>query len=180
MDETVGGDSRYTRVAIALHWTMAALIIFNLIVGLAHDVMEKAMGASPIPLHKSIGLTVLALAFVRIGWRWTHRPPPLPAGTPARERRIAHAVHILLYGLMLIMPMTGWILSSAGKYPLNWFGLFAVPKFAVMKGAPIATASNAAHYWLGLMLVALVIGHMLAALRHHFLLRDTVLRRMIG
>lgn len=172
---------RYGRVAIALHWTMAVLIIVNLVIGLFGDGIEKLLGGvSPFPLHKSIGLTVLALALVRIGWRLAHKPPPLTAaGTGTIEHRLAGGVHFLLYALMIAMPMSGWIMSSAGKSPLTWFGLFPVAKFAVARGDPIVNASDAAHHFLGLLMAALVIGHIAAALRHHFLLRDAVLRRML-
>lgn len=172
---------RYGRVAIALHWSMAVLIIVNLIIGLFGDQIEKMLGGtSPIPLHKSIGLTVLGLALIRVAWRLAHKPPPLTAaGTSPIEHRIAGGVHLLLYGLMIVMPLSGWIMSSAGKSPLSWFGLFAVPKFAVTRADPIVGASGATHHYLGFLLAALVVGHIAAALRHHFLLRDAVLRRML-
>lgn len=170
----------YSRVAIALHWSMAVLVIANLIIGLFGDAIEKLLGGSPFPVHKSIGLTVLALALARIAWRLSHKPPPLTAaGTAPLEHRLAGAVHFLLYALMVVMPMSGWIMSSAGKSPLGWFGLFPVPKFAVTRTDPIVGASGATHHYLGYLMAALVIGSIAAALRHHFLLRDDVLRRML-
>ncbi|WP_445191539.1 cytochrome b [Sphingomonas sp. Tas61C01] len=173
-------STSYSRVAIALHWSMAVLIIANLFIGLFGDAIETLLGGSPFPLHKSIGLTVLALALFRIAWRLTHKPPPLTAADTGRlEHRLAGGVHLLLYALMVVMPMSGWIMSSAGKSPLGWFGLFSVPKFAVTRADPIVGASGATHHYLGYLMAALVIGHIAAALRHHFLLRDGVLRRML-
>ncbi len=174
-----GAARRYHGVAIALHWVIGGLIFVNLALGLLHERLEAAAGWQAIPLHKSIGLTVLALSLVRLGWRLTHRPPPLPRDVGGAEQGVAHGVHWLLYVLMILMPLTGWIMSSAGKYPLDWFGLFAVPKFAVTKGDAIVGLSGGGHLYLGWLLLALAVGHAAAALRHHFLLRDTILARML-
>lgn len=169
---------RYGAVAIAFHWTIAVLILTNLALGMLADGIEDAWGASPIPIHKSIGLTVLVLSLARLAWRLGHRPPPLPEHVGPAERGAAHGVHWILYTLMVLMPLTGWIMSSAGKYPLSWFGLFPVPKFPVTKGDAIVGLSANGHGLLGWLLLALAIGHIAAALRHHYLLRDQVLRRM--
>lgn len=105
-------SARYTRVAIALHWAIAALIAYNLLSGLLRDVLPRGFFA----FHISSGLTILALTLVRIGWRLTHKPPPL---LPMRswERRLAHGVHILLYAAMLFVPWTGWVMISANPPP---------------------------------------------------------------
>jgi cytochrome b561 len=101
-------QARYTQVAIALHWAIAALIFYNLISGLLGDFLPRGFFA----FHISSGLTILALTLVRIGWRLTHKPPPfLPM---ARwERTLAHTVHFLLYAAMLFVPWTGWVMISA-------------------------------------------------------------------
>ena len=169
------GES-YSRGAIAFHWAIAALIIFNLIVGLFHDAMPRSWGM--IPIHKSVGMAVLLLTLGRIGWRLAHKPPHLPE-LPAWEKATAHAVHFLLYALMLILPLSGWLMGSNPEKPrpVNWFGLFEIP---VLPATPaIARNAHEAHELLGYLMAALVLLHIAAALRHQFLLRDKVLARMI-
>ncbi|WP_313801157.1 cytochrome b [Sphingobium sp.] len=168
---------RYNRVARALHWIMAILILFNLFLGFAHDALPSDWKVMPV--HKSIGLTVLALTLLRILWRLIHRPPPLPAEMPAWEKAAAHVTHFAFYAFMLIMPLTGWIMSSAGNRPLNWFFLFDVPKFAVSKGDAIVGVSGGTHEVMGFVWAALILVHVAAALRHHFILKDRVLLRMV-
>jgi len=169
---------RYSAVARALHWIIALLIIANLILGFAHDALPSDWKVMPV--HKSVGLTVLALTLVRIGWRLTHAVPPLPAEMPGWEKAAAHATHLSFYVLMLVLPLTGWIMSSAGDRPLNWFFLFDVPKFAVTKTDALVGISRASHGPLGFIWAALILIHIAAALRHHFVLKDGVLRRMLA
>lgn len=169
---------RYSIVARTLHWIMAILILFNLWLGFAHDSLPRDWQVMPV--HKSVGLTVLALTLLRLGWRLTHRPTPLPDGLPAWERTAAKLTHYSFYAFMLLMPLTGWITTSAGNRPLNWFFLFDVPKFAVTKGDPIVGLSGETHEVVGFLWAALILLHVAAALRHHFILRDNVLRRMLG
>lgn len=168
---------RYTGVAIAFHWTIAALVLINLWLGLFHDSLPREWQV--IPVHKSIGLTVLVLTLGRIAWRVTHPAPPLPSGTPRWERIVAQATHYVFYALLLILPMTGWVMSSASakRWPIDWFGLFPVPYLPV----PLAAGGPAhgAHETLGLLMLALVVLHVGAALRHHFIRHDTVLGRML-
>ncbi|MEZ0496723.1 cytochrome b [Sphingomonas sp. IW22] len=170
------GTLRYNRVARSLHWAMAALIIFNLLAGLFHDALEGIVRLMPV--HKATGILILTLTLVRIGWRLTHRPPPLPAETAIWERGAAHAVHLTLYSLMLAMPISGWIMSSASPNPISFYGLFDVPKFAVTRGDSLWSTAHEGHEVLGLIMLALVVLHIAAALRHHFILKDHVLRRM--
>ena len=169
-------DERYSGVAILFHWTIAGLVIANLAIGLLQGTVFRGIGWA-IPLHKSFGITVLVLTLARIGWRLTHRPPPLPTDMPRLEKGVAHAGHWALYGLMLVMPLTGWMLSSAGrKYPLSWFGLVDVPFLPVSKGAGDWAVN--AHGLFGWLMLALVVGHIAAALRHHLILKDHILTRM--
>jgi cytochrome b561 len=176
MRTTFGEQARYDAVARSLHWAMAALVLFNLAGGLLHDALEDVVQIMPI--HKATGILILALTLIRIGWRLAHRPPPLPPLTPRIERIAAHAVHITLYALMLAMPMTGWIMSSAGQNPISFFGLFDVPKFAVTREDPIRGLAHDGHGLLGWLMLALAALHIAAALRHHLILKDGVLRRM--
>lgn len=169
-------NERYSDGAILFHWTIAALVIFNLVVGLAH-VQFKALGGL-MGVHKSVGLTVLALTLGRIAWRLAHRPPPLPADVTRWERGAAHAAHWGLYLLLLLLPLSGWAMDSNGDAnlpPLRWFGV-PVPLLPVSRGG--ADAAYAAHLKLGWAMTVLVAVHVAAALRHHFIRRDAVLARM--
>ncbi|MDE1914475.1 MAG: cytochrome b [Sphingomonadales bacterium] len=169
---------RYSGVARALHWTIALLIVINIPLGLLHDALAHTLPA--IPLHKAIGITVLALSLVRIVWRLAHPAPTLPDGMPGWEKTAAHGLHLLFYGLMLVLPLTGWAMISAGDKPFTWFGLFSIPKLAVSKGSVVLSLSHALHGPLGIIFGVLILLHVGAALRHHFVLRDDVLRRMLG
>ncbi len=171
-------QDRYNRVARWLHWTIALLVITNILIGIFHDSLGKLFPAMPI--HKAIGITVLALTLVRIGWRLTHRPPPLPVEMPGWEKGAAHLTHTIFYVQLLVMPITGWVMASANARPLTWFWLFDIPKFGVTKGDAVVGLSGNLHGPLGFLFGALVVIHVAAALRHHFLLRDGVLRRMMG
>jgi cytochrome b561 len=170
------GD-RYSAGAIAFHWTIAALVLFNLWLGLFHDSLPRDWKVMPI--HKSVGITILALTLGRIAWRLMHRPPHLPELMPRWEKLLARGVHLLLYALLLIMPLTGWLLSSnpARPRPFNWFFLFDVPMLPATPA--IARSAHEAHELLGWLMAGLVLIHIVAALRHHFLLRDKVLARML-
>jgi cytochrome b561 len=132
-----------------------------------------------MPGHKAIGITVLALTVLRVAWRLVHRPPPLPAFTPAWERGVAHATHWTLYVLLLVMPLSGWAMVSGpeGRRPLTWLGVADLPYLPV-SGAT-AGAGHEAHELLGWLMLALVVLHVAAALRHHLILRDSILLRML-
>ncbi len=151
-------DRRYGRVAIAFHWTIAALVVANLAIGL--------LFRSALPAHKAIGITVLA-----------HRPPPLPDHVARWERGAAHTTHWALYLLMILLPLSGWAMVSGGeRRPLTWFGLFDIPYLPV--GNATAASAHDAHGVLGWLMLTLVVLHVAAALRHHLILRDSVLLRM--
>lgn len=171
-------SERYNRTARLLHWLIAGLVIANLAIGLFHEALEGVVRL--IPVHKSIGLTILALTVVRILWRLTWSHPPFPAHVTRAEAAAALGVQGAFYGLMVAMPLTGWIMASAGKYPLTWFGLFDIPKFAVTQTDPAYLVGRSAHEVLGWLFAALAVLHIAAALRHHFVLKDRVLQRMIG
>ena len=167
---------RYSGVAIAFHWTIAFLVIANLVIGIGHDAvpaLRALMGA-----HKAIGITVLVLTAGRVAWRLAHRPPALPADTPAWEKGAAHATHWTLYLLMTALPLTGWMMVSGpgARGPGRWFGLFDIPALPVGKG--VSGLGHDLHGPLGWLMAALILLHVGAALRHHLLLRDAVLARM--
>lgn len=168
---------RYSSVAIAFHWTIAALVLINLAIGLFHDAMPRGWGVMPI--HKAIGITVLVLSLGRLAWRLSHRPPPFAPETAAWERASARLVHASFYVLMIVLPLSGWAMSSYGEpspRPLTWFGLFDIPYLPVDKA--MAGAAGDAHELLGYVMAALLVLHVAAALRHHLILRDATLARM--
>jgi len=169
---------RYSTPAIILHWTIGLLILANIPLGLFADAIEDALGASIIWIHKSIGLTVLLLSLARLAWRLGHAPPPLPRAIAGWRKAASRAVHALLYGLMILVPLTGWLRVSAGRYPLIWFGLFDVPKFPVAPGSTAAHVASRAHDFSSWALIALALLHIAAALHHQFGLRDGLIGRL--
>lgn len=170
-------EERYNAGARALHWAIAVLILVNIALGLLHEPLDGVV--SLMPVHKAIGMSVLALSVLRLVWRMTWTAPPYPETMSGLEVLMAKLVHVALYLFMLAMPLTGWIMTSSGKYPLTWFGLFSLPKLPVTKGSALVELSDGFHSIGGWLLLALALGHAAAALRHHFVLRDGVLRRML-
>lgn len=168
---------RYSRGAIAFHWTLAVLIVANLVLGIFSDSFPESFRVMPV--HKAIGITVLVLTLARIAWRLARPAPPLVPGLPAWERLAAHGSHLLLYAFSLAVPLTGWLMvsGSATRRPLDWFGLFPIPYLPV--GPAIGGSAHEAHEVLGFAFAALVAVHILAALRHHLILRDATLLRML-
>jgi len=171
--------ARYTAVAQLLHWLIAALIITQF--ALAWSADDLPLGMHKLALlarHKSVGMTVLMLAVLRLIWRMANPPPPLPAGMTAIERSLARATHAAFYGLLFAMPLTGWMMSSAKNYSVSWFGLFTWPNLI----APDESAFNllkSTHDYLSYLLFGVALLHVLAALKHHFWNKDDVLKRML-
>ena len=178
---------RYTIVAIAFHWLIALGVLALIAIGLA---MTK-LGLPPMrqfqlyQVHKSIGITVLILSVLRLLWRFTHRPPPLPDAMPVLERRAASAAHGLLYVLIIGMPVTGWALVSASPFniPTVLFGRVPWPHLPVLSTlhnkAPVEAALKLVHAYGAYILIALLVLHVAAALRHHIALRDDTLWQML-
>ena len=173
-------SDRWGPVSQALHWLIVLMILGLAIAGLTMGELPKTPKYFWVyTAHKSMGLTVLALVLVRIGWRLYAGAPKPVAGTPTWQERIATVTHWLLYALILAMPLSGWLYDSAsGLRPFRWFGLFDVPKLIAPNDA-LRDASHAAHEWLFWVLVALVALHAAAAFYHHLFLRDATLTRML-
>jgi cytochrome b561 len=169
--------SGYSSVAIALHWTIALLIIGNAAGAILSEDMSREARGAIMSVHKSIGLTVLVLSLVRLGWRLAHGFPPLPPSTPAWDAAFARATHVAFYVLMIAVPLAGWAMVSAGPRPLEWFGLFDWPKLPV--GRDVGEFANSAHETLALATIGLLALHVAGALKHHFVDRDDVLARML-
>ncbi len=180
---------RYTRTAMLLHWLVAVLIVANVVLAWTAERFPDALVRPAIDTHKSIGITVLGLALLRVLWRLSHPPPALPRAYPRAERRAAHAAHLVLYGLILALPLSGWIhdsaFSAAATTPLRLFGLVPWPRIGpIMRLDPVAKEHVHAvwygvHVWLAYTLYALVALHVLGALKHQLLDREGVLGRML-
>lgn len=170
--------SQYDAVAKSLHWLMAALIIGLWSVGLAMEEMPKGdLRSQIIGLHKAFGVVVLALVVLRLAWRATHAAPELPAAMPPLERLGAKLGHLALYGLMVALPVDGILMSQAGGRAVNVFG-FVLPTL-VEKNEQMKHFWGEGHELLAWGLAAVVAVHVAAALRHHVMLKDDVLRRML-
>ena len=169
--------TRYTPVAIALHWLLALAIIGAFCVGL----YMTGLPFSPARLklynyHKGAGTTILALSALRLLWRLTHRPPAdLPM--PAWQAQAAHVTHGLLYLMFFVVPLVGWAYSSAAGFPIVWFGVLPLPDF-VGKDKELAETLKLVHHFAAYGLGLLVAGHVAAALKHQFIDRDGLLARM--
>ncbi|MEY3200604.1 MAG: hypothetical protein RIR70_154 [Pseudomonadota bacterium] len=170
-------QARYHGVAIALHWLMAALIAGGFALGLI--MTELDLSPQKLKLyawHKWLGVTVFLLLWLRLLVRLIKRaPPPLPA--PAWAQRTAAAVHGLLYGLMLLLPVSGWLMSSAAGFQTVWFGVVPLPDL-LPKNEAVFETLKAVHEVLGNALALAVMLHVAAALKHHFIDRDHTLARM--
>lgn len=170
---------RYGAVSQLLHWTVVALVILQFVLGFtAADMPISMQRLVLLARHKSVGMTILALALVRLAWRGFSPAPALPPTMPALHKTAAHLSHLLLYTLLISMPIVGWITSSASHLTVTWFGLFAFPNLVGPDAhlAKIAKATHEAMAWTLLVVASL---HASAALWHHFMLKDDVLRRML-
>jgi cytochrome b561 len=166
-------------IAKLLHWVVAALVFAQIALGF----VARGYRLSPTKLdlfvwHKSTGLLILALMLVRIAWRLANPVPALPVGSSPLERRAAHASHVVLYLLLLLIPMSGWIVNSAANVPFRMYWKVPVPALVAPDQATADVAASA-HLALVIGLCLLLTGHIAAALRHHFRTRDDVLVRML-
>lgn len=169
--------ARYAPVAIALHWLLAIAIVGAFCVGLyMADLPFSPLRLKLYNWHKWAGVTILALSALRLLWRLTHRPPAdLPM--PAWQARAAHLTHGLLYLLFFAVPLAGWAYSSAAGFPIVWFGVLPLPDF-VPRDKALAETFKMLHQFAAYGLALLVLAHLGAALKHHFIDRDGLLARM--
>jgi cytochrome b561 len=231
-DGSGAARERYTRVAIILHWAIAAFIVFNLCTGLFMGGWPPPIRAVALMLHASSGLTVFALTVVRVVWRLVNEPPPYPAGMKPWERHAAHFAHFLLYAAMVLMPLTGWAILSAHSPPgsrgalvefapraapsgvqpgvappgaappgsgparpsgpppiLKVWNLVPMPKIAVIEAVGTEPGGVAPQHMLheafvqwhsvgGFLLIGLLILHILGALKHQFVDKQSEFARM--
>jgi cytochrome b561 len=170
---------KYSKVAILFHWVIALLIGTNIwLANYAEDLPRAARAAYMNP-HKAIGISILLLSIGRILWRLSHRPPALPKKIAGWQAKAGHAAHIAFYILMIVMPLTGWLMIGAnGKAaPVDYFGLFTID-MAVGKNAMIAGAAHEGHELLAWPFIVLIGLHVLGALKHQFLDKLAFIQRM--
>ena len=192
-------NSKYTNVAIALHWLIGIAILFMFVLAwymtelpkgapksTSFDIFnlglmtwEVAKEESPrafyFNLHKSIGLTILMLVVLRMYWRFTHRPPAFLSSMKLWEKRLATAIHHSFYLLMVLIPLAGIIMSAASKYGIKWFGIKVIPGF---DDKAVRDLFYEFHEIFGLLLLFLLIFHILGAIKHSLIDKDGTLRRM--
>ncbi len=162
----------YSKMAKFLHWSIALMIIFNFILGLL-------LGVNGLySLHKQIGVAVISLAFLRILWRLTHSYPAMVASLLPHEKKLAQFGHLILYIFMLIMPLSGIVMSNASGHTITFLGL-NLP--VLVSKQPLSTIEllNKLHGFIAYTFMAIVALHILAALKHHFIDRSQVLTRML-
>ncbi len=178
----------YGAVAVVLHWLIALGIILMLAAGKYMTDLEIGQFRFDLTqLHKSIGLTILALTVLRILWRLVNKQPELPAHMGRLERLAAKSTHLVFYALMLVLPLSGWALASASKYniPTVYFGVIEVPHLPYVSTLPrddkrqVEETAEEAHELLGNFTILLLILHIAAALKHHIRDKDDVLTRMV-
>jgi cytochrome b561 len=170
---------RWGSISQLLHWVMLAMILTMAYLGLTMgDLPNGPDKIQTYALHKSIGLTILALVVLRLLWRmYAGTPHPVP-GTPAWQERIASLTHWAIYGLLFAIPISGWVVNSAAGFPLQWFHLFNLPAI-VGKDHDLHELAEDAHEIMFWALVGLVAAHAGAAFFHHIFQRDTTLARML-
>lgn len=170
---------RYTRTAMSLHW-LIALMLFGMF-GFGLYMVELPLSPQKLKFysyHKWAGVTLFLLVLARLAWRITHRPPALPADMPAWQVRAAKAGHHLLYLLMVIVPLSGWLMSSAKGFQTVWFGVLPLPDL-LDKDEALGEALLLTHRLLNWFFMLVVAGHVVAALKHHFIDHDGLLSRML-
>jgi cytochrome b561 len=170
---------QYTRTAITLHWFIALLIFAAFPLGVyMHELPLSPDKLRLYSYHKWIGVTVFMLALIRLYWRATHQPPALPASMPGWEKLAAHATHYALYALIFIIPLSGWLMSSAKGFQTVWFGVLPLPDL-VGKDKELGDLLLEVHKLLNFLMLGLLFGHVGAALKHHFIQHDDILARMV-
>lgn len=172
-------QTRYTRTTIFLHWLIAFLVLGQFALGwymsdIPRGVPERGY---VVNLHKSFGILIGLLVIFRLGWRLTHTPPPLPESVPQWQQQVAAGTHYLLYLLMLIMPLSGYVASNFSKYGINFFNTFKFSPWGY-ESKLVYGFFNQLHVVISWLLLALVVAHVLAALKHLCVDQDTIFFRI--
>ncbi|MDP1528441.1 MAG: cytochrome b [Rhodoferax sp.] len=171
--------NRYSTVSLILHWLIAALVVTQIGLFIAHELTEGPISREFVSIHKSVGLSILVLTLGRLGWRIANPAIPLPDTMRRWEKLLARGTHVLFYAFLIGMPLVGWAASSAGGRDIQWFGLFAWPLLPIEGGREVAGQLMDMHELAAKALYVLLALHVAGALKHHFIDRDNVLHRMI-
>ncbi|MFO1158806.1 MAG: cytochrome b/b6 domain-containing protein [Reyranellaceae bacterium] len=172
-------EAGYTGIARLFHWSTAVVVLLMLAIGIVMANLDLGPAQGMLyHLHRSLGVALLPLVLARLLYRMRHPPPPLPASVSPGQRRIARLTHWALYGLLLLQALVGWIATSAYRAPILVFWLVELPPIWP-EDRPFSESLFAVHRVLGLALLGLIALHVGAALFHHFVLKDDVIRRMV-
>ena len=187
-------DRRYGLVAMTLHWSMALLLVVMIVFGIRMVEVQRELAATgnfdltvfglnifaAYQLHKSFGFLLFVLVLVRLGWKLVNPHPALPPGMPRHEIALAQFTHVALYALMLGIPVVGWLTASASPYEIDTviFGLFTLPHPLAADG-DLERLLSTIHFYMAMALLGVLALHVAGALKHHFVSRDDVLRRML-
>jgi cytochrome b561 len=175
----VSDRERYTPVAMSLHWLIALLIFAGWGLGFyMHDLPLSPAKLRYYSWHKWMGVTTFILAILRVGWLATHSVPRLPRAIPPWQTRAARVTHVVLYLLMFVIPLSGWLMSSAKGVPTVYFGVLPIPDL-IGKDKAVGDVLAVVHRSLAFGLAALVGLHVAAAIKHQFMDRDGVMGRMV-
>ncbi|WP_298622770.1 cytochrome b [uncultured Legionella sp.] len=172
-------DARYTSSTKWLHWIIALAVILMLFMGFFLDDIPERFQGMAYMLHKSIGITILFLMILRFIIVHVHTRPPLPESIKLWEKVLSRFVQYGFYILLLLMPLSGWIMSVASEYVPSYFGLFNMPLPWISPNKPLAKFMNESHGIIAWILVVFICLHILGALKHHFIDKDNVLKSML-
>jgi cytochrome b561 len=182
MAQLTNSDQRYGAVAIVLHWIIALLVTVLIMLGLymvgLPNVGFNTWKIRVVLSHKELGVLALVLMALRLAWRAGNTLPRLVQSLPDWQKVAARFVHLCFYGLMLALPLSGWLMSSAAGIPVSFLGVFNLPDLVPHNDRLFQTFIEI-HKWLGYGLILCMLTHVGAALRHHFVLRDDTLRKML-
>jgi cytochrome b561 len=172
-------ETPYNRPARLIHWTMAVLILVTIPVGIlmTQPDLERSLQNTLYIFHKNVGVLLLLLIVIRIGYRLIHKPAPLPHHVPDWQRRIAGLSHAALYALLVIMPIAGYVRVRAGGFPIEALDTLGVPSL-VMRSDALADVAKTIHYVSGLAIIAVIVLHIGAAVHHGVMRKDGVFLRM--
>jgi len=172
-------EHSYGIITKSFHWTIALLVLVMIFLGFFMGYASKPLSSTLYTLHKSIGLTILLLMILRICWRAGNNRPKLPSHMSRSLKTLAGWSHFLMYLVLICMPSIGWIGSTAAGHPPNFWWLFRISAPWVEKSKQVSNIAFDIHYILAWVIVGLVVIHILAAIRHHCICKDDVLRSMI-
>lgn len=166
-------------ISKSFHWIIALAVIAMIAIGFTHDYFNPAIKGQLMWIHKSLGLTVLGLMTLRLIWRSSNPVPLLPENTPHWQKISAKISHTSLYVILFLMPISGWIMSTAANrnVPFWWVNNVTMPLIPISK--PLSSFAHSTHVYFAYILSGILILHILGAFSHHFINKDAVLKRML-